>query len=146
MAAFVVARDSPRPVDETWQRLTDWPRHGRYVPLTTVTVTPAPGGGDGVGTVFTAHTGIGRFRVDDPMQIVEWRPPAGGVPGRCRLEKRGTPMRGWAELIVEPHHGGSRATWREDIRVGRLPRFTDPATRLSSRLLFGWVLRRLIDD
>lgn len=143
MTEFSVQHDTSRSVEATWARVTDWPRHGRYVPLTTVTVTPGP---NGVGTVFTAHTGWGPAGFDDPMEVVEWQPPTSGSGGRCRLEKRGSLVHGWAELTVEPNGNGARATWREEIRVGRLPRFTDPLTRLSSTLLFARVLRRLIEE
>ncbi len=83
---------------------------------------------------------------DDPMEIVSWQPPADGRPGKARIEKRGTVMTGWAELTVEPRGTGSRSTWREDIDVARLPRFAAGPTRLSSRLLFGRVLRKLLTD
>jgi hypothetical protein len=145
VALFVVEHETARSAQATWARVTDWQRHARYVPLTSTTVRPAPEG-DGVGTLFTARTALGPVGFDDPMQVVEWQPPVDGGAGRCRLEKRGSVMTGWAELTVTPTARGSRAVWREDIRVGRLPRFTDPVTRLSSRLLFGRVLRRLIED
>ena len=53
-------------------------------------------------------------------------------------------MTGWAELTVEPHGAGSRATWREDVSVAHTPAFAAGLTRLSSRLLFGRVLRKLL--
>jgi len=34
VALFVVERDTTRSPADAWARLTDWPRHGRYVPLT----------------------------------------------------------------------------------------------------------------
>ncbi len=144
MAPFVVTQDSSLHPVTAWERITDWPRHARYVPMTTIEVTTPPP--NGVGTVFSARTALGRFGFDDIMEVVEWLPPADGHGGRCRLEKRGTVMLGWAELSVEAHGVGSRATWREEATVGPLPRFTDAGSRLSGRLLFGRVLNKLLTD
>ena len=144
MALFVVQQDTPLDVAEAWRRLTDWPQHARFVPLTSIKVTTAQP--TGVGTVFVARTGIGRAGFDDPMEIVVWQPPAAGRPGECRIEKRGRVMIGWAELSVAPIADGARATWREEITVAKLPKFTDGGTALSSRVLFGRVLRGLLGD
>src|SRR5258708_29242872 len=52
--------------EESWRRLTDWPRHAAVVPLTRVTVrTPPP---TGEGTVFVARSGVGPLVFDDPME------------------------------------------------------------------------------
>jgi polyketide cyclase/dehydrase/lipid transport protein len=142
MALFAVSADTGLSPADAWARLVDWPAHGRYVPFTDIRVTTGPR--NGAGTVFVARTGLGRFGFDDPMEVVSWHPPAGGRRGKARIEKRGRVMTGWAELIVEARGSGSRATWREDITVARLPRFADPGARLSSRLLFGRVLRKLL--
>jgi hypothetical protein len=144
MAPFTVSHDSPLPPAEAWARVTDWPRHGRFVPLTTVTVDHVP---SRVGTVFTARTAVGRVGFDDPMEVVSWQPPeADGAGGHCRLEKRGRVMLGWAELTVEPHGTGSRTTWREEARAAKAPRFADGVSATAGRLLFGRVLRKLLDD
>jgi hypothetical protein len=142
MALFAVSADTDRSPEDAWQRLTDWPAHARYVPFTDIRVTSEPP--NGVGTVFVARTGLGRVGFDDPMEVVSWRPPGAGGPGKVRLEKRGTVMTGWAELTVESRGTGARATWREDISVARLPSFAAGGTRLSSQLLFGRVLRKLL--
>ena len=144
MTAFVARQDSPLSPAQAWERLTAWPNHAKYVPLTTISVTPA--GPSKVGTVFVARTHLGPLSFDDPMEIVEWSPPTEGQPGLCRLVKQGKVMLGWAELTVTPMGNGSRATWTEDITVARMPRWAAPATRLSSRLLFTRVLRRLLED
>jgi len=144
VARFTARHDSAVPAAVAWARLTDWPRHARYVPLTTVTVPT--GGPNGVGTIFLARTGIGRLGFDDPMEVVDWSPPADGQAGRCHLIKRGSVMLGWAELVVEPRSSGSSAIWTEEISVAQLPRFVEPVTAISSRLLFSRVLRRLVED
>jgi hypothetical protein len=142
MALFAVSEDSDRSPEDAWNRLVDWPAHAKYVPFTTIRVTTDPP--HGLGTVFVARTHLGRLGFDDPMEVVSWNPPADGRPGRARIEKRGQVMTGWAELTVVPNGTGSRATWREDISVAKLPGFAAAPTRLSSRLLFGRVLRKLL--
>jgi hypothetical protein len=142
MALFTVGLDTDRPPADAWRRLVDWPEHGRYVPLTDVRVsTAAP---TGPGTVFIARTGVGRFGFDDPMEITDWQPPADGLPGRCRVEKRGRVLSGWAVLTVAARGAGARVSWHEEIAVARLPRFADPVVVLASRVVFGRVLRRLL--
>jgi hypothetical protein len=143
VAPFVVTHDSPLSVAEAWARITDWPRHGDHVPFTRVEVTTATP--PGVGTVFNARTRLGRLGFDDPMEVVEWRPPVDGSPGFCRIEKRGRVMLGWAELTVEARTVGSRTTWREEARPARLPAFADGLSRRSGRFVFGRVARRLLE-
>ncbi len=78
MSPFRVERTVPAAPEEVWRRLTDWPAHGRRVPLTrTRVLTPGP---NGVGTRFTARTGIGRLSFDDPMEVVRWEPRRRAVP------------------------------------------------------------------
>ena len=144
MTAFVALQDTPLSAPEAWQRLTAWSNHAKYVPLTTISITPA--GPSDVGTVFVARTHLGPLSFDDPMEIVEWSPPTEDRAGQCRLVKRGRVMLGWAELTVTPTASGSRATWTEDITVAKMPRWSAPATRATSRLLFSRVLRRLLED
>ncbi|AJZ84395.1 SRPBCC family protein [Streptomyces antimycoticus] len=149
MAHFRIERRTPLPAGETWRRLTDWPRHGAQVPLSGVTVRPA--GPTRVGTVVVVRTGVGRAGFDDPMEVVRWDPPAddtsaGGNPGVCRLEKRGSVVLGWAEIEVRPRDGGSEVVWREEARLRGLPRLFDPPTAWSGRLLFGRVVDALLKD
>jgi hypothetical protein len=143
MAPFVVSVDTSLPPAQAWARVVDWPRHGAHVPLTTVTASGAP---VGPGSVITARTGIGRFGFDDPMEIVAWDPPHDGEPGRCRLEKRGSTVRGWAEITVVPRLSGSRVTWCEEAAPAGLPRFASGAATGVGRVVFGRVLRRLLAD
>ncbi|MEW1720467.1 SRPBCC family protein [Streptomyces sp. NPDC093109] len=146
MSVFLIDRATPLPADEAWRRLTDWPAHGRGVPLTRITVlTPGP---TRTGTRFTARTGLGRAGFDDPMEVVHWQPPAPGVPGRCRLEKRGRAVTGWAEIRVRDEAAGAprgaRVCWEEDLRFAALPRALDPLTARAGRLVFGRAVDRLL--
>jgi hypothetical protein len=120
---------------ESWARITDWERHGEFVPLTRIAPTSRG---------FDAFTGLGPVGFHDPMEVVEWREPE-----FCRLEKRGRLVQGWAELEVEQlgtdaEPSGSRVTWREDIQVRGMPRFMDGITRSSSRALFSRVVDGLL--
>ncbi len=130
MALIEIVREVPLAPNTAWARVTNWPAHGQFVPLTTVTATT-----DG----FLARTGISRLGFDDPMEIVAWQEPT-----FCRLEKRGRLVTGWAELTVEPDGEGSRVTWREDIKVKGVPRLFDGLTRRASARLFSRVIDGLL--
>ncbi|MEU9751226.1 SRPBCC family protein [Streptomyces niveus] len=142
MSVFRVARRTALPADEAWRRITDWPAHARTVPLTRILVeTPGP---SGTGTVFVARTGLGRVRFDDPMEVVRWEPPTAGHPGRCRLEKRGRVITGWAEIEVAESGGRTVVRWAEELRVSFLPRFLDGVTARTGRVVFGRVVDALL--
>lgn len=150
MSVFRVSRRTSLPADEAWRRITDWPAHGRRVPLTrTLVETPGP---TGTGTVFVARTGLGRVRFDDPMEVVLWEPPTAGSPGHCRLEKRGRVITGWAEIEVTetaaetvPESGGrTLVRWSEELRVSFLPRFLDRLTARAGSAVFGRVVDGLL--
>jgi hypothetical protein len=148
VTAFRIDRTVPLSAAETWRRLTDWPAQGRQVPLTAISVlTPGP---TRVGTVLVARTALGGAGFDDPMEVVEWEPPAPGKPGRCRLEKRGRVVTGWAEIRVAEADGRTRASWLEELRLGPLPapldRLTGPLTATAGRLVFGRAVDRLLRD
>ena len=130
MALIEIVRDVHLSQDEMWSRLTDWQRHGDFVPLTSIRVTPSG---------FVAHTGLGPLAFDDPMEIVSWDPPS-----FCRLEKRGRVVTGWAELGVIDLDGRTQVVWREDIHVTGLPRWADGLTKASSAKLFGRVIDGLL--
>jgi len=130
VALIEIVREVRLTPAESWARVTTWERHGEFVPLTRIALTP---------NGFDAFTGIGRVGFHDPMEVVEWREPE-----FCRLEKRGRVMTGWAELSVVPSGDGSRVTWREDIHVKGVPRFLDGVTRASSRALFSRVVDGLL--
>ncbi|MER6981607.1 SRPBCC family protein [Streptomyces carpinensis] len=143
MVIFSLERTPPLPPDETWRRLTQWHRHADVVPLTRITVvTPAP---TREGTRFVARTGVGPLGFDDPMEVTTWCPPAEGEPGRCRLEKRGRVIRGWAEIEVRPGPGGrTRVQWREELRIRFLPALFDPLLERTARAVFGRAVNRLL--
>ncbi|MFF5183130.1 SRPBCC family protein [Streptomyces sp. NPDC000345] len=143
MVIFQLERTAPLSLDEAWRRLTEWHRHGEVVPLTRVTVVTPPPAGEG--TVFVARSGLGPFAFDDRMEVTVWHPPADDEPGRCRLEKRGRLVRGWAEIEVWPGPGGrTRVVWREELRIRFLPSPFDPLVRTTARSVFGRAVNRLL--
>ena len=144
MALFRITRRSSLSAAEAWRRVTDWERHAAPVPFTEIRVAGASVAG--AGTTFTAHTAVGPVGFDDPMEVTFWQSPLGDRPGLCRLEKRGTVVTGWAEIEVRPRGEGSVVQWREDVRVAVLPRMADTLTAWCGRVLFGRVVRRLLDE
>ncbi|MFD8595718.1 SRPBCC family protein [Kitasatospora sp. NPDC059646] len=121
--------------EETWRRVTDWPRHGDAVPLTTVT---------GDCRTVVARTGVGRLGFADVMDVARWEPPQDGGPGRFRLVKRGPVVTGWAEIELRPYRGGTAVRWREDLRIGVLPALFERPTAWCGRVVFRRALRRLL--
>ncbi len=118
MARFTASIEVKAPVERVWARITHWPAHGRWIPLTTVRVTSAEPAG--VGATFVGRTGLGPLAFDDPMEIVEWTPPVDGRPGYVRVDKHGRLVLGWAGFEVAPAAGdGSRTQvrWTEDVEV-----------------------------
>jgi hypothetical protein len=142
VATFVARRLVDAPAAVVWDRLTDWPAHGRWVPLTRVEVTERT---DGVGTRFVGRTAVGPVGFDDPMEVVAWQPPGDGTAGRCTVVKRGRVVLGWARLVVEPV-GRSRCQveWTEDVDVAPAAwtRWAAPAVAAVGRVAFSAVLRR----
>ncbi|MFJ7958830.1 SRPBCC family protein [Streptomyces sp. NPDC096319] len=143
MSLFRIERTVPLPPAEAWRRLTDWPAHGRQVPLTrTRVLTPGP---NGPGTRFTARTGLGRLSFDDPMEVVRWEPPAPGRPGVCRLTKSGRVVRGWALVeVADAPGGGSRVSWTEELSVRGLPRAFDRVLSAAGHHVFARALDGLL--
>ncbi|MDX3801499.1 SRPBCC family protein [Streptomyces sp. AK04-3B] len=143
MVIFQVERTVPLSTEDAWRRLTQWSRHGDVVPFTRVLVlTPPP---TREGTVFVARSGCGPLAFDDRMEVTGWQPPAAGEPGRCRLEKRGRVVLGWAEIEVRPRPGGrTQVIWREELRVRFLPSVFDRLVKASAGSVFGRAADRLL--
>ncbi len=115
------------------------------MPLTRITVEPP--GPTRRGTLIVARTGVGRLGFDDPMEVVHWAPPTDHAPGRCRLEKRGRVVAGWAQIEVRPRDGRrSDVIWYEDVRISRAGRLLDAPAAWCGRLLFGRLVSRLLGE
>jgi len=116
MGTFVIERVVAAPPAQVWDVVTDWAGYARWMPLTTMRLDHGP---TGVGWSFAGVTGIGRLRFSDVMRVTDWVPPSEARPGLFRLVKVGRLLAGWAEVSVQPLHGGdqSRLLWRENIIV-----------------------------
>jgi Polyketide cyclase / dehydrase and lipid transport len=134
MARFTAVVQVAAPVEQVWQRITDWPQHGNWIPLTTVRVTSDRP--DGVGATFVGRSALGPVGFDDPMEVVEWSPPIGGGPGHCRVRKYGRVVLGWAAFEVRgadgagaPNAPASTLSWTEEVQLAPVW-LTRPADRL----------------
>ena len=141
MARIRTERVIDAATETVWALLTDWPAQSRWVPLTTVTLDRPGPAGAGLGTRFTGRTRLGPIRFDDPMEVTEWSPPAGGA-GRCRVRKLGPWLTGWAEIGVRPERGGTRVEWIEEVRARWVPRIADPVIAAVGSAFFARVLRK----
>ncbi|MGW4547151.1 SRPBCC family protein [Streptomyces violaceorubidus] len=143
MAVLSLERTVPLVPAEAWRRLTRWERHGDTVPLTRVTAEPP--GPTRRGTVVVARTGAGPLAFDDPMEVTLWQPPRPDAPGRCRLDKRGRVVRGWAEIEVRPAPDDrTRVMWREELDVRFLPPFLDGPLGRAGHHVFGRTVDHLL--
>ena len=144
MALARVRREVDASAHQVWATLTDWPSHGRWVPLTRVRTTSARP--DGVGASFVGRTAVGPVGFDDPMTVTLWQPPTATEPGRCAVRKSGRVVLGEASFVVEPVSPRRCAvTWVEDIEivgVRRLP-FADAVTRWAGRRAFAAMLAKV---
>lgn len=153
MTRFTAAVDVAAPVGDVWARMTDWPAHGRWVPLTRVRVlTPLA---QGVGARFVGRSslavlGLDAIGFDDPMEVTLWQPPDATRPGRCVVRKLGRVVTGTAafDVVEQPPRGGrplTRVEWQEEIEVApkALTRLIAPLVSLAGRLAFTATLRTM---
>ena len=151
MAHFTVVQDVNAPATAAWQVLVDWPRHGDWVPLTTVRIlSPQP---DGVGARFVARTGIGPLGFADPMTVTAWQVPSGddpgAAPGRCEVVKSGRVVHGRALFTVTALPSRRcRVEWTEEVTVSprRLTRYAQPVIALAGRFAFTATMRAFARD
>jgi Polyketide cyclase / dehydrase and lipid transport len=152
VARISAVTDVAAPASRTWQLVTDWPAHGRWVPLTTVSVL---GGGDGrgLGTRIVGRTVLGPIGFDDPMVVTAFVAPAGDevgdTAGRCDVDKLGGVVRGTAWFEVQPlGPTRCRITWGEDVEIAprALTRLLRPLVEAGGRQGLRSVLRSFARD
>ena len=145
VADFEVIRRHRRcPADEAWRRLTDWERHGDFIPFTrgAERADPRRGGRD--------LRRPARRRAA-ATSTTRWRSPSGSrrsddEPGVCRIVKRGRVVTGWAVLTITPDGDGRDHAL---ARGRRLPGRRQPAqlaNRVAGRRIFGRLVDGLLDD
>lgn len=134
--------DVPLAPDEACRRLWSAERHAARIPFTRLNVA---GRLDRAGTRFVARTGVGPLRVDDVMLITAVEPRADGGE-RVAVRKIGRVLRGDITAIVSARNGGSRLSWRQDLRVRGLPRMAQPTVDALARVAYARTLRRILAD
>ncbi|WP_380166133.1 SRPBCC family protein [Jannaschia sp. R86511] len=153
MTRFVASVEVDAPAVDVWDLMTDWPAHGRWVPLTRVRVLTPLATGVGarfVGRSSLAVVGLDAVGFDDPMEVTRWQPPVGDRAGRCDVRKLGRVVRGTAGFDVVPLTGRdgrprTRVVWEEDIDIAPRPltRLVGPLVALAGRLAFTATLRTM---
>jgi hypothetical protein len=91
---------------ELWRLAMDWPRQGDWMLATRVS------GGQGVGAIVTARTGLGPVGFTDTMVITEWHPPH-----RCVVRHTGSVLRGTGVFEVASRGPMSEFAWTERLRL-----------------------------
>ncbi|MGZ8629553.1 MAG: SRPBCC family protein [Actinomycetota bacterium] len=101
----------PVPLEEAWAVLTDWERQADWM-LDADGVTVVSEQREGVGVRLAVRTRIlGIPAFTEPMEVTGWDPPR-------RLDIRhGSFVAGVGTWTLDPVEGGTRFTWREDIRL-----------------------------
>ena len=143
MARFTAHREVDAPAQTVWELVTDWRRHGDWVPLTTVEVTEDTGG---LGTRFVGRSGVGKLAFDDPMVVTRWEPPTPQRAGTAAVQKEGRVVLGHAEVQVVPLPGDRcRLRWVEDASLldRRLSRALTLPLAVGGRFAFGAVLKKI---
>jgi hypothetical protein len=101
----------PVPPAEAWAVLMDWERQADWM-LDADSVTVVSEQREGVGVRLAVRTRIfGIPAFTEPMEVTGWDAPR-------RLDIRhGSLVAGDGTWMLEPVEGGTRFTWREDIRL-----------------------------
>ena len=103
MAELVVTQEVAAPAERTWEALTDWAAHDRWMLLTRAE------GGRGQGETIRAFTGVGPVGFLDTMTITVWEPPR-----RAVVRHTGRVVRGAGAFEVESlGPDRSRVVWSE---------------------------------
>jgi len=135
MAELVVTQEVAAPVEQTWDVLTDWDVHDRWMLLT------RSEGGRSEGASIDAFTGIGPVGFLDTMTITVWEPPH-----RAVVRHTGTVVRGSGAFEVEAvGTGRSRVVWSEWVVLpfGLLGTIAWPIVRPVLRVFVQIWVRRL---
>ena len=102
----------PVPIEEAWTVLMDWERQADWM-LDADSVTVVSDEREGVGVRLAVRTRLVRRRRRSPSR---WRWSAWDPPRRLDI-RHGSLVAGTGTWMLEPIEGGTRFTWREDIRL-----------------------------
>ena len=134
MAELVVTQPVAADQQTTWDALTDWDVHHRWMLFTRAE------GGHAEGESLAAFTGVGKVGFTDTMCITVWEPP-----DRAVVRHTGTVVRGSGAFEVEAvAPGRSRVVWSEwiDLPLGVVGRLGWPVVRLPLRFFVQLSLKR----
>ena len=146
MAELVVTQPVAADQQTTWDALTDWDVHHRWMLFTRAE------GGHAEGESLAAFTGVGKVGFTDTMRITVWEPP-----DRAVVRHTGKVVRGSGAFEVEAVAPGRsrvvwsvRWTWRPrvawsewiDLPLGVVGRLGWPVVRLPLRFFVQLSLKR----
>jgi carbon monoxide dehydrogenase subunit G len=101
----------PVPPAEAWAVLMDWERQADWM-LDADSVTVVSEGREGIGVRLAVRTRIlGVPAFTEPMEVIGW-----DAPTRLVI-RHGSLVAGTGTWTLEPVEGGTRFTWREEIRL-----------------------------
>jgi hypothetical protein len=126
---------------ELWMELTDWSRHGDWIPATRMDVEP--GDPRRVGAAFVAYSGYWPLVLEDRMTVsqIDWDGDA--QSGTCEVTKHGPVLTGRAGFTIAPDGAGSTIEWVEDVEVARVPGFLVPVVAKAGAFGFKMGMRGL---
>jgi hypothetical protein len=119
----------PLSPQEAWNRLNDWPSHGKWIPLTRIDVDAADP------ARFVAWSGIRPLVLEDRMHQLS--ASFDGAQGESTVAKLGPVLVGEARFAVRPsaHNSQTIVSWYEDVHVKWLPKFLSrPVAFLSAKM------------
>jgi len=124
------------PVEQVWQKLTDWGGHGEWIPLTRIDLDPQDH------NRFVAWSGFGRkLALEDRMHATDLQ--FDGQRGTCHVDKLGPVLVGFATVEVAAEGSNTRVLWHEDVTVPYLPKFLSGVVGKTAAALFASSLRRM---
>lgn len=137
MGVFEIARTVRADRARVFDVVSDFRRHGDYIPLTTMVTDDGPAG---AGWRFTGRSGIGPLVLVDRMEITAWEPDR-----FFRIDKRGPVLDGWAEARLSDDGPHTRLVWTEEIvpRPAALGRRLAPVLDPANRWMFSRALDRM---
>jgi Polyketide cyclase / dehydrase and lipid transport len=134
---FEVDVEIPLTSQEAWNRLTDWPSHGKWIPLTRIDVDRADP------KKFVAYSGIRPLVLEDRMhQLTE---QFDGTSGDSTVAKLGPILVGEARFAVRPGPSPTSCvvSWREDVAVKWLPRFLTAPVAFAAKQAFASSIKKM---
>jgi len=145
MAQFRIEIDSDLPPGAAWDRILDLRDHDVVIPLTRLRSGIVPAREISDGHRFVAFTGVGPVGYLDPMQVTSIEHPGPeNDTGRAHIVKQGRVVGGDVSVTVRARPSGSRIIWEQDWRLPWAPRFLDAVTAQPARLVYRYVLARLL--